>query len=555
MKTFTLCLLTACAWGAFAQTATPLPVRAGDAAGERLGAVSFSVSCSPAEQASFDRGVALLHDFWYAEAQPQFERIAKADPNCAMAHWGIAMSIFHQIWDRPDENTMKLGRAEIQKAQSPAAQTEREGDYIAALAAFYEPDYPDYMARVTAYSTAMGKLSSKYPQDVDAGAFYALALLASDAPNDTSLTHEHAAMEVLTPLFARYPDNPGVVHYIIHACDNPSMAAEGLAAAERYGEIAPSGPHAVHMAGHIFARLGMWPQDITAQIGSIEASEAADARHESGIMDEPHSYDFLMYAYLQSGQDAKAKAVLSQSAAAVDRIAAMPGMGGGYMAGMAEYYRIKFPVFYALEMRDWQAAAALEPVAGAQPSDAAMTWWARAIGDGHLHRAKQARTDLARFDALMAEQRKGRNAYVAESTGAQIERGEIQAWASFAADHRDAAERDMRAAADLQDKVGQGEVDIPAREMLGDMLLAWQEPQQALAEYRVALKLSPNRLNGLYNAGVAAEAAGDKAAAVEYFSVLLKSTDNGENSARPELAHAKSMLAANSATAAGAGAL
>jgi tetratricopeptide (TPR) repeat protein len=555
MKTFTLCLLAASAWGAFAQAATPAPVRAGDAAGERLGAVSFSVSCSPAEQASFDRGVALLHDFWYAEAQPQFERIAKADPNCAMAHWGIAMSIFHEIWDRPDENTMKLGRAEIQKAQSPASQTERERDYIAALAAFYEPDYPDYMARVTAYATAMGKLYRKYPQDVDAGAFYALSLLASDAPNDTSLTHEHAAMEVLAPLFARYPDHPGVVHYIIHACDNPSMAAEGLAAAERYGEIAPSGPHAVHMAGHIFARLGMWPQDITAQIGSIEASEAAEARHESGIMDEPHSYDFLMYAYLQSGQDAKAKAVLAQSAAAVDRIAAMPGMGGGYMAGMAEYYRIKFPVFYALEMRDWQAAAALEPVAGAQPSDAAMTWWARAIGDGHLHRAKQAHSDLARFDALMAEQRKGRNAYVAESTGAQIERGEIQAWASFAAGQRAAAERDMRAAADLQDKVGQGEVDIPAREMLGDMLLAWQEPQQALAEYRVALKLSPNRLNGLYNAGVAAEAAGDKAAAVEYFSALLKSTNNGENSARPELAHAKSMLAANSATTAGAGAL
>ena len=540
MKTFTLCLLAASACGAFAQTATPPPMSAGDTAGERLGAVSFSVSCSPGEQASFDRGVALLHDFWYAEAQPQFERIAKADPSCAMAHWGIAMSIFHEIWDRPDENAMKLGRAEMQKAQSPAAQTERERDYIAALAVFYQPDYPDYMARVTAYSAAMGKLYSKYPQDVDAGAFYALSLLASDAPNDTSLTHERAAMAVLAPLFAQYPDNPGLVHYIIHSCDNPSMAPEGLAAAERYGEIAPSGPHAVHMAGHIFARLGMWPQDITAQIGSIEASEAAEARHESGIMDEPHSYDFLMYAYLQSGQDAKAKAVLTQSAAAVDRIAAMPGMGGGYMAGMAEYYRIKFPVFYALEMRDWQAAAALEPVPGAQPADATLTWWARAIGDGHLHRAKQAQADLARFDALMAEQRKGRNAYVADSTGAQIERGEISAWASFAADQRDAAQRDMRAAADLQDKVGQGEVDIPAREMLGDMLLAWHEPQPALAEYRVALKLSPNRLNGLYNAGVAAEAAGDKAAAVEYFSVLLKSTDNGENSARPELAHAKS---------------
>ena len=530
-------------------------MQSGGAAAERLGTVSFAVSCAPQVQVSFNRGVALLHDFWYAEAGPQFERIAQADPSCAMAHWGIAMGGFHQIWDRPDAGDMQLGWTEMQKAQSLGAKTEREREYIAALADFYKPGRADFMTRVTAYSAAMGRLYRNYPDDVDAGAFYALSLLAAEAPNDTSLTQEHKAMAVLRPLFAQYPDHPGLIHYTIHACDNPAMAKDGLAAAESYGTVAASGPHAVHMAGHIFARLGMWPEDITAQLGSIRASEAAEARHESGLMDEPHSYDFLMYAYLQSGQDAKAKAVLAESAAVLDKIVAMRGMGRSYMDDMGAYYRTKFPVFYALEMRDWKAAAALEPVAGALPENAAMTWWARAIADGHLRQAAAAQNDLAQFDALMAEVRKGRHAYEADSTGAQIERSEIAAWASFAAGDQDGALKSMREAADLQDKVGQGEVDIPAREMLGDMLLALHHPQQALAEYRVALRLSPKRFNGLYHAGMAAEEAGNKRAAAEYFAALLQSTGNGEHTTRPELAHAKSFLSSSTVTAAKAGSL
>lgn len=519
-----------------ASSAEPLP-------GERLGTVSFSVSCAPAEQASFNRGVALLHDFWYAEAQPQFERIAKADPGCAMAHWGIAMSVFHQIWDRPGDASMRLGWAEVQKAQAIGAKTERERDYIQALATFYRPGYPDYLARVTAYSAAMGRLYGKYPGDVDAGAFYALSLLASEAPNDLSLTQEHKSMAVLAPLFPKYPNHPGLIHYIIHSCDNPSMAKEALPAAERYGAVASSGPHAVHMAGHIFARLGMWPEDITAQLGSIQASEVAEAHHESGIMDEPHSYDFLMYAYLQSGQDAKARAVLGQSAAALDRIVAMKGHGRGYMADMGAYYRTKFPVFYTLEMRDWKAAAALQPVPGALPENAAMTWWARAIADGHLHRAAAAHADQTHFASLVEAIRHGPDAYEADSTGMQIQKNEVAAWAGYAAGRNDEALRSMRAAADQQDRVGQGEVDIPAREMLGDMLLDLHRPQEALAEYRVALRLSPNRFNGLYHAGEAAEQAGDKSAAAQYYAALLQSTENGTQSARPELAHVRTFMA------------
>ena len=539
MKATIFCLLVLSPV-ALAQSSHPMAMNSSPAPDERLGTVSFAVSCTPEVQASFNRGVALLHDFWYEEAGPQFERIAKADPNCAMAHWGIAISKFHQIWDRPDEGTMKAGWEEMQKAQSPAAKTERERAYIAALATFYKPGKQDFMARVTSYSNAMGAIYKQYPDDVDAGAFYALSLLASGAPDDTSLTQEHKAMAVLTPLFAKYQDNPGIIHYIIHSCDNPAMAADGLVAAQRYGVVAASGPHAVHMSGHIFSRLGMWPEDIESQLGSIKASEAAEARGESGIMDEPHSYDFLMYAYLQSGQDASAKEVVEKMPAVLERIKTMPGAHD--MAFMVPYYGSEFPVMYTLEMRDWQTASALKPVPGAQPSFETQTWWARAIADGHLRHAGQAQADLAKYDALMVEVKKGDHAFLADSTGAQIERHEIAGWAAFAAGKQDEALKEMRAAADLQDKVGQGEVDIPAREMLADMLLELHQPQQALAEYRVALKLSPNRFNGLYHAGEAAEAAGDKRAAAEYYAALLKSTGNGANSSRPEMAHAKSFV-------------
>ena len=509
---------------------------------ERLGTVSFSVSCASAVQAPFNRGVALLHDFWYEEARPQFEEITKADPGCAMAHWGMAMSYFHQIWDRPDEHSMALGWAEMQKAQTPIAKTARERAYIAALSDFFRPGKQEFPARIQAYSDAMARLYGQYPEDVDAGAFYALSLLAAAPQDDTSLAANRKAMAVLTPLFARYPDNPGLVHYIIHACDNPAMAAEGLAAADHYGEIAQSGPHAFHMPGHIYARLGLWPQDIASQLGSIAASEAAEKRGKSGIMDEPHSYDFVLYAYLQSGQDARAQSILDRNSASLKMIASMPGMGSGYMAGMVSYYQTKLPVFYALEMRDWKAAAALEPVAGSRAVVSTLVYWARAIAHGHLRQPDESSADLVRFDALVEEIRKGKRAYEAEGTDMKIERSEILGWVAFAQDKQDEALKNMRAAADLQDKVGQGEVDIPAREMLADMLLESHKPQQALAEYEVALKLSPNRFNGLYHAGVAAEAMGDKAKAQQFYAALLKSTNNGAQSARPELAHVKSYV-------------
>jgi tetratricopeptide (TPR) repeat protein len=506
---------------------------------ERLGTVDFKVSCAAGTQAYFDRGVALVHDFWYDEAQKQFERIVKADPGCAMAHWGLAMSSFHQIWGRPSPGMMAVGLKEMKAAEALPVKTEREKDYIAALGVFFNDGKEEYPARIAAYSDAAGKLYAKYPGDVDAGALYALSLLAAENPDDMTQTQERKAMVVLKPLYVKYPDNPGVVHYIIHACDNPAMAAEGLAAADHYGEIAQSGPHAFHMPGHIYSRLGLWDKDEASQIGSIEASKAAEKRGESGVMDEPHSYDFLIYAYLQSGQDVKAKEALAASGTPLDAIAGMKG----YMAEMVPMYRLKLPGFFAIEMRDWEAAAAMEPTAGMKPDMATEAYWFRVIGHGHLKDAEGARADLAKYDALVEEIKKGKDAYEVEGINAKMNRDEMAGWVAYAEGKQEEAVKSMREAADIQDKVGQGEVDIPAREMLADMLLDFGKPKDALAEYEVALRLSPNRLNGLFNAGRAAEAAGEKQKAAGYYSALLKSTDGGVGSSRPEFAHAKEFVA------------
>jgi tetratricopeptide (TPR) repeat protein len=516
---------------------------AGTSADERLGPVSFSVSCSAAVRAPFNRGVALLHDFWYQEAQRQFEQIVKTDPQCAIAHWGIALSVFHQIWERPNEAVSALAWREMQAAALHPAKTAREREYIAALGGFFRPDQRDYQSRINGYAAAMGKLYADFPQDTDAGAFYALSLLAASSPDDTSLAQQHKALAVLNPLIKKYPDHPGLVHYVIHACDTPSLAPQGLAAAQHYGEIAATAPHAVHMPGHIFARLGMWQADIDSNLASVAASHAAEARNQSGAMDQFHSDDFLLYAYLQSGQDARAREVLADSSTMLNRFEGMHEMGEHYMTGMFPYYRTKLPVFLALETRDWPSAAAIEPIAAAPPETQTLTYWARTVAAGHLRQPLQARANLADYDVLISKVRQGKQAYLANSTGLRIERGEMLGWIAFAEGSTADALSYMRDSADLQDKVGQGEVDIPAREMLADILLDAGRPQEALVEYREALRLSPNRFNGLLNAGMAAEAAGNKSEAESYFAALLKSTDGGSHSSRPEIDHVKHFMA------------
>ena len=509
-------------------------------AGEKLGKVSFPISCAPDSQKPFERGVALMHSFGYEEAQSQFVEITKKDSACAMAHWGVALSLFHQIWERPDEPALKRGWSEMEQAQKLDAKTDRERGYIFALSEFYR-DYGtrDHMQRAAAYSEAMGKLYEKYPNDLEAGAFYGLSILAAEPPSDKSLAARKKAVAVLNPLFLRQPDHPGLAHYIIHTCDSPAMAPLGLDAARRYAAIASSSAHAVHMPSHIFARLGLWQEDIDANLKSVALAHPAGQMYMHGH--ELHAMHFLIYAYLQTGQDDAAKRVVDDSK---QIIASAPKTDDD--SGMLQYYGFAaahFPAIYALEMRHWSDLAALEPAAGAAPDLQSITYWARTIGTARQGDVEATRSNAQKFDDSEEATRKTKNAYTLD--GPDFPRGEVHAWLAFAEKKNDEALRQMREVADLQDQVGKREVDIPAREMLADMLLALNQPQEALAEYESALKIDPNRFNGLAGAARSAEMAHQTEKANTYYAQLLKNCDDGRNSERPELARAKTMVSKN----------
>jgi tetratricopeptide (TPR) repeat protein len=511
--------------------------------GEKLGSVSFPVSCDDSSLAPMERGIALLHSFGYEEASEQFEELTKSDQKCAMAYWGVAMSQFHELWGRPEKAAMAKGWAAIQRAQKLNPETDRERMYIAALSAFYDPAKPDYQARVDAYTAAMLALHEAYPDDVEASAFYALSLLADVAPDDTSLVKERKALAVLVPLFEKHPDHPGLAHYIIHTCDTPALAPDGLEAAQKYAQIASSSPHALHMPGHIFARLGMWQEDIDSNLASVAASQKAEAAGMPGAHHQYHADDFLLYAYLQIGEDGKAKQLVDGIGPLADRLDAMKGMDD--MKDMSGYHRNEFPAIYDMEMRDWQAASQLK-IYPTTPTIWAMdTVWARGIANGRLHRAKEAGADLALLDEQIAAYQKSRGG--TPEPGFMVYRDEVLSWQQYAEGKNDEAIVTMTKAADQQDKLGQGEVDIPTREMLGDMLMELKRPKDALVEYKVALKLSPNRLNGLYGAGRAAEALGMKKEAAEYYAAMLKNTADGAHSSRASLAHAKEFTAGKTA--------
>jgi len=448
------------------------------------------------------------------------------------------------LWERPDKAAMDTGWKQIQLAKADGA-SDRERKYIAALAGFYDPAKADYQARVDAYAAGMKALHEAYPQDVEASAFYALSLLASEAPTDTSLTNENAALAILVPLFEKNPDHPGLAHYIIHTCDTPKLAQQGLSAAQRYAAIASSSPHALHMPAHIFARLGMWPEDIQSNLASAAASEKAEAAGEPGAHHIYHAQEFLLYAYLQTGQDEKAKQLVDGVGPMSDQLDAMPGIDD--MKDMGGYVRNEFPAIYDLEMRDWEAASALKPYPKAPVYFALMALWAKGLADGRLHHAKEAQDDIAALEKAMREaQGTPFEPYYVE---AQVYKEEMMAWQQFAAGKNDAAVATLRAAADEQDKLGQAEVDLPAREMLGDLLMELRRPKEALVEYRVALTLSPNRLNGLYGAGQAAEILGMKQEAAGFYGQMLKNTDGGAHSTRASLAHAKALVGKGSETA------
>ena len=503
----------------------------------QLGTVSFPVSCGPTVQKPFERGVALLHSFWYEEAEREFQQIAIDDPHCVMAHWGVAMSLWHQLWNNPDAKVIQLGGDEVHEAKTTdGATTPREKAYIAAIAAFYSDSKNlNHEARAQAYSDAMRKVYENYPDDHEAAVFYALSLLASEPHDDTAFAKRKQAAAILEKLFAVEPDHPGVAHYLIHAYDKPQLAQLGLPAARRYAQVAPAAPHALHMPSHIFARLGLWQDDINSNLASVAASRKTAAMHMGGEGHQFHAMDFLIYAYLQSGREADAAKV-------IDEVKAMPPMESMYGPDFDPETNAlsKFPAIYDLELRHWSAAAALQIVPGSTRGDQSVTYWARAIGAARSGNLSQASDDLKQIDKIRKEFMADKKANYAQAVGEDYQ--EAAAWVAHAEGKDDEAIASLRTLADKADKLGDEPEGIPAREQLADLLLEAKRPQQALAEYQTDLKLNPNRFNGLYGAARAAETAGKQSDATEYYALLLK-VCGGSSSTRQELTRARELVA------------
>jgi tetratricopeptide (TPR) repeat protein len=501
---------------------------------ETLGTVSFPTSCAPAVQSQFERGVAFLYSFEYELADAQFQEVAKKDPSCAMAYWGQAMTLYHELWNRPSNADLAEGAELLAKARSLNAPTARERDYIHALSVFYsDSDKLDHTQRADAYAKAMQGVHERNPNDHEAAIFYALSLLASGPEQDPNLTNAKAAVAILSKLYGEQPNHPGIAHYIIHSCDNPAMASLALPAARKYASIAPSSPHAVHMPSHIFARLGLWQDDINSNLAAIRVADGMAAHHHV-MHHRVHSMDFLEYAYMQIGDDASAKAMIEQIAA-IRPEQMDPEFENYLLVRQAEG-----PAKFAVERRQWKEALALHPSAGAPPDVQLVTYWGRAVAAGHLHDGAGAQDALKHYDELLEAARKGPRSYIVDSL--KNEHQLVQAWAAYAVGNSGDALRLLRAVADNQDKVGKGETELPAREMLADMLLDLQRPQEALTEFEISLRTDPNRFNGLYGAAQAATQVQLREKANAYYSQLLKNCE-GILSDRPELAQAKTLLA------------
>jgi hypothetical protein len=438
----------------------------------QLGTVHFPVSCAAAVQQPFARGVALLHSFWYEEAGKEFLEIAKEDPHCAMAHWGIAISLWHQLWNQPDEKMISRGLEEVHKAEKGKT-TERERAYIAAIAAFYADSKKlDHEARARAYSDAIKRVYEAYPKDHEAAAFYALSLLASEPHDDATFANRKQAAAILEKLFVIEPDHPGVAHYLIHSYDKPQLAELGLPAARRYARIAPAAPHALHMPSHIFARVGLWQDDINSNLASIAATRKTAAMHMGGEGHQFHAMDFLFYAYMQSGRDAEARALIEEIRAMPDKNDDMYGKGYDPHAAALAHLSALYPI----EMHDWPSAAALPPVAVTGTAEEAVVCWARAIGAAHLRKPDDVRKDVATIESIHQKLVEKKSEF---AEGVEDDRKEAQAWLAFAEGKYDDAIAALRPMADKEDSLGEEPEGIPARKMIADILLEAKRPQQA----------------------------------------------------------------------------
>ena len=511
--------------------------------GEKLGRVNFTVSCNEAAQQQFNRAVALLHSFWYNEAEKGFTEVTRVDPKCGMGYWGIAMSSYHPVWAPPVASELQAGSAAVQRADVVSAQTQREKDYIAAIEVFYkDADKLDHRTRALAYEKAMEQLYLRYPEDHEAAIFYSLSLLGTALPTDKTYANQKKAGSILNKVLLSEPEHPGVAHYLIHSFDSPPLASLALPAARSYAAIAPSSAHALHMPSHIFTRLGLWQESIQSNIASATAAKNYVAIKNPGAaaFDQLHAMDYLAYAYLQTAQDGKVKEIIDELAA-INRVDAN--------TFSAAYAFAAIPARYTLERHRWSEAAALR----VRPSDfpwnnfswaEAMVYFARSLGASRSGDTARAGQDIERLSSIQKSLVAAKDNYWA--TQVEIQRLAAAAWLAHAEGRNEEGLKLMRAAADLEDSTDKSPVTpgaiVPARELLGDLLLELHQPQPALKEFEASLLVSPNRFNGLYGAAQAAQLSGDREKARAFYAKL---TTLGEHSdgQRPALQAAKEFMA------------
>ena len=533
--TLTSALLLA---GVCAALAAPVVAQHEHPAGDpaRLGKVNVLVSCKPAVQAQFTSAVAMLHSFWFEKASETFAAVGEKDPTCGMAYWGIAMTHWHEIWEAPGPADLKAAKTALERADAAGAKTQRERDYIAAIETYYrDSDKLDHRTRARAYETAMDHLQARYPEDHEAAIFYALALLATAPPEDKTYVNQKKAGAILEPLFAEQPEHPGIAHYIIHAYDYPPLAERALDAARRYAKIAPDSPHALHMPSHIFTRLGLWQESIDSNLAS-----AGSAVKNNAPGNEMHAKDYLIYAYLQGDQDRAAKQALQSPPA---RRPDDPQYQNWLYATGAS------PARYAVERHQWAEAAALPVPTQTFPRER-YSWteanlhFARALGASRLGDVEAARKDVQQLTSI-------RDVLVQENSKYWADQVDIQsevtvAWITLAEGRRSEALQQMRAAADHEDRTDKNNVTpgviLPARELLGDMLLELKQPREALAEYETTLRTAPNRFNALSGAARAAGLSGENEKAKTYYAKLLANCDHADGDRR-ELQEARNLLA------------
>jgi len=513
-------------------------------AAEALGTVDFPTSCKPGVAAGFTRATALLHSFGYEESRRAYEDVARHDPECGMAQWGIAMTYYHPIWAPPTPADLVAGRAAALKAAALGAKTDRERAYIAAIGAFYRE--PDPRARAQAFRAGMEEVARRFPDDDEAAIFGALTLLATAPASDATFANQKQAAVVLNRLLAKHPDHPGIAHYVIHSFDYPALATDALPAARAYAKIAPASPHALHMPSHIFTRLGLWQESIASNLASADAARRLVAKAHPGAVafDTLHALDYLEYAYLQIDDEPKARAVVQEAAAA--RTFDEANFAAAYALAAV-------PARWALERRDWKAAAALElPTVDLHWAQyayvPAITYFARAIGaarSGELARAREAVGKLQETQAGLA-QTPPPGPY---DWASHVESIRLAAAGMVAGAEKQDTEalRLLRAAAALDEKTGKHPVTpgtvLPPRELLADLLLEVGRPADALAEYEAALRIAPNRFNCLAGAAKAAEGAGLKPRAADFYRQLLALTEG--RAQRPETVEARKFVTAN----------